>query len=129
MNIIKKIIGAQRYRQKEAVSPEEFLDAMTADFGRALDTESQLFFRHHSITVNLINKIFSGRLKKSGDQTKDEFVVQAIMTEMSEYIPNASAFISNSRNSMADVVQEFSKTYKDAGNIIGQALVTFLKLK
>lgn len=129
MNIIKKIISAQRYRQKESVTPEEFLDAMKHDFGRALDAESQLFFRHHSMTVNLINKILAGHLKISGDEKKDELVIQAIMAEMTEYMPNVSGLSPNSRNSIADVVEEFSKTYKDAGNIIGQALVTFLRLK
>jgi len=129
MNIIKKIISAQRYRQKEAVTPEEFLDAMKHDFGRILDPESQLFFRHHSITVNLINRMLAGRLKKSDDEKKDAIVIQAIMAEMTEYIPNASGLSAKSQNSIANVVEEFSKTYKDAGSIIGQALVAFLRLK
>ncbi|MFA4829320.1 MAG: hypothetical protein WC855_12350 [Thermodesulfovibrionales bacterium] len=129
MSIIKNIISARRYRQKESVTPEEFLEAMKRDFGRALDPESQLFFRHHSIAVNIVNKILAGRLIKSGDEKKDELVIRAIISEMTEYTPNAISLNPNSRNLIAALVEEFSKTYKDAGNIIGQALVAFLRLK
>ena len=48
---------------------------------------------------------------------------------MAEYTPGAGTGLSNSTTPMADLVEEFSKTYKDAGNIVGQALAVFLKLK
>lgn len=129
MGFIKDIISARRYRQKESVTPDEFLEAMKRDFGRTLDPESVFFFRHHPITVNFVNKILAGRLKQSGDEQKDGLVIQAIVAEMTEYTPNAGTPNLNSQNIIADLVEEFSKTYKDAGHIIGQALIVFLGLK
>lgn len=51
------------------------------------------------------------------------------MAEITGYTSTAGDINPDSRNIMADLLEEFSKTYKDAGNIIGQALVVFLKLK
>ena len=129
MGFIKDLISARRYRQKESVTPDEFLEAMNQDFARPLDPESALFFRHHPITVNLVNKILAGRLQQSGDEQRDSLVIQAILAEITEYTHTAGALNLNSQSIIADLVEEFSKTYKDAGNIIGQALVVFLRLK
>ena len=129
MGFIKDFISARRYRQKESVTPDEFLEAMEKDFARPLDPESAFFFRHHPVTVNLVNKILAGRLHQSGNEQRDALVLQAIVTEMTEYTHTAGALNVNSQSRIADLIEEFSKTYKDAGNIIGQALVVFLRLK
>jgi len=129
MGFIKDIINARRYRSKESVTPDEFLKAMESDFGRALDSESQFFFRHHPISANLVNEILSGRLKSSNDEKKNNLVFDAITMDMIEYTPTFNGFDQNPHKIVADLVEEFSKIYNDAGNIIGQALITFLRLK
>ena len=129
MKFLKDAIRAWQHRRTNAVTPEEFLKAIQDDFGRELDPESVFFFRHHIITVNLVHRILSGRLKQSGDDKKDGLVIQALVGEMTEYTPSASNLPLRSPTIIADCVEEFSKSYKDAGNIIGQALAVFLKLK
>ena len=130
MGFFGNIIRARRYRQKESVTPDEFLAAMECDFGRKIDEESAFFFRHHSITVNLVNRILGGWLKQSGDDEKDGLVLQVLLSDMAEYTPGGTGtLLSDSSSPMADLVEEFSKKYKDAGNIIHQALVVFLKPK
>lgn len=129
MGFLKDIITARRYRQEESVTPDKFLAAIERDVGRDLDPESAFFFRHHPITVNLVNKILVGQLKQSGDEKKDGLVIQALVAEMTEYTPTAAALSFDSPTIIADLVEEFSKSYKDAGNIIGQAFAVFWKLK
>ena len=129
MGLLGDIMRARRYHRKESVTSDEFIEAMQLDLGHKIDAASAFFFRHHSITVNLVNRILGGRIKQSGDEKRDGLVLQALLTEMAEYTPGAGTGLSNSTTPMADLVEEFSKTYKDAGNIVGQALAVFLKLK
>lgn len=129
MGYIKKLIRARRYRSKESVTPDEFIKALEADLGRSLDPESQLFFRYHPISVNLVNKILSGQLKSSNDEEKNNLVLKAITMDMMEYTPTFKNLDINPNTIIADLVEEFSKIYNDAGNIIGQTLITFLRLK
>jgi hypothetical protein len=96
----------------------------------APSTPNLHFFRQHAITVNLVNQMLAGRLKQSGDEKKDNLVIQAIFTELEVYSPNFNLDPSKHKiNIMGDLLAEFSKTYKDAGNIIGQALIVFWGLK
>jgi hypothetical protein len=60
---------------------------------------------------------------------RDGLVVQALLAEMAEYTPSAAGLSLDSQTIIADVLEDFSKVYPDAGNIIGQALVVFLKLQ
>lgn len=129
MGFLRDVIHAWQYRKKDSVTSQDFLEAMRRDFGRELDSESVFFFRHHAITVNLVNRILAGKLKASGDEKKDGLVIQALIAEISEYTPTAANISLESPTLIADLIEEFSKTYKDAANIVGQALAVFLELK
>ena len=129
MGLIADILSAWKYRKKEYVSTDEFITALERDFHRKLDPESVLFFRNHSMSVNLLNRILSGKLKQTGDSERDGLVVKALIAEMVEYLPPAGDIDMESDTIMSDIVEEFSRTYKDAGNVIGQAFVLFYGLK
>lgn len=92
-----------------------------------MDSESVLFFSSHPVTVSIVHQILSGRLKKTRDATKNEFVVNALLVDMADYM--FGRIPAESPTFMADLVREFSVKYKDAGNIVGQSLVTFLNLR
>jgi hypothetical protein len=127
MGFLKDIFIARRYRKKETVTPDEFLEGLRCHYGKNIDTNSSFFFRHHPLAVDIVHKIITGRLKKTNNNTKDDVIIKALLLSMLEYTPKAASLDINSQNIISDVVAEFSKDYEQAGNIIGQALITFLK--
>ncbi len=128
---IKKALDVGAHRRKDFVTAEEFIDYLESDFGRKIDEESRLFFRHHIASVNLLNKILTGRLGKQ-EKEKGSLVLKTLLAEALDYTLNIeSLFIPGSNelkpdNNMASILGAFTKTYPDAGNIMTQAICVFL---
>ena len=55
----------------------------------------------------------------------DDLVLQAIIAEIADYTPNLHSLNMNSSHLVADLFEEFSKTYKDAGSVIGKTMSIF----
>ncbi|MCJ7602962.1 MAG: hypothetical protein MUO63_15875 [Desulfobulbaceae bacterium] len=128
MGFFKDIISNLKYRRKKFVTPVEFLEATQISLERKLDPESTLFFRHHPNTVNLVHNILQGRLKQSDDKKKNGLVIQALITDITEYTPSIVEPHVNSPEDIAEIIEEFAKSYKDAGEILGKAFVLFFEL-
>ena len=108
------------------VEPDDFIEALESDFGRELDAESTLFFRHHPISVNLAHQILTGRLKSDGSD-RDALVIQGFTLDMQGYAPGLHPTTVKRESALADLVETFARTFPDAGNVIGQALAVFVK--
>ena len=129
------IISAQRFKKKRAVTSEEFVYAMEADFNRKLDENSALFFRHHSISTNLVHRILTGQIKATGTEA-DPVVLNALLLDMTGYLVGVEASELGKINKSKSIserfgatLEAFSKTYPDAGNIIAQATEAYFKLR
>lgn len=133
VGFFKSIANAQKYKRKQVVTPDEFLDAMERDFDRELDVNSTFFFRHHPVSVNLLHRILTGRIRVKGTDA-DPLLITAFMSDMTESCVGVSEEdwekINKSdriSDGLAATLEAFSKSYPDAGNIIAQAVNAYFK--
>jgi hypothetical protein len=121
--------AAREYRRMTHATPAEFIAALEADFARELDATSALFFRHHPATVDLVHQMLQGALRE--DQIDDErqaLVLQMLLLDMIGYAASEVARLApEDRTRLSSVLPAFSKTYPDAGHVIGQALAAYLR--
>lgn len=94
---------------------------MESDFGRRLDPESVIFFRHHPVTVGIVYGIFKKGLRHGEDYDMDYTVIGGLTVDLSTY-PLKSRPASNN---LSDILPAFCETYQDAGNIVSQAVMRF----
>ena len=134
MDFLKSVINAQRYKRKQSVTSDEFIEAMEADFDRPLDANSTFFFRHHPVTINLLHRVLTGQANSKGTEA-DPLIVTALMLDMTEYlteITEGELEKINGSDSIAArfgaTLEAFSKTYPDAGNIINQGINAYFQV-
>lgn len=126
--MFSKVINAWRYRRKTHVTPAEFIAALEADLGRELDTNSAFFFRQHAATVDLVNQMLQGSLREDRiDGERHALVMQMMLLEISSCVPEVATLAAEGRLRLSPALSALSKTYPDAGNVIGQALVAYLR--
>ena len=129
LNIIQKAIRRYKYQSKEHVTPDEFIMFIEeVEYETNLDPESLLFFRHHPATVNLIHKIVIKNFRAEDEKTRN-LVMSAFMADMQDYTLGLGWRPIDESAPFADILSMFSKTYRDAGRLIGHAALLFLGLE
>lgn len=125
MEFLKKMISAFLFRRKKHITPDEFLASVESDFGRELDPESTFFFLHHPVTVNLVFQIMNGKIGFK-NPNRNRIIMQSLMLEMDGSIFKHEYEL-RPDTPISDILQNFTKEYKDAGNIVGQSILRIMK--
>jgi hypothetical protein len=128
LNVIQKAIRRYKYRSKEHVTPDDFIMFIEeVEYETNLDPEALLFFRHHPATVNLIHRIEFNNLRATDEKTRN-LVMSAFMADMLDYTLGLGWRPIDESAPFSDILSMFSKTYRDAGRLIGHAALVFLGL-
>jgi len=126
MKLLREIKYSRNHEKKDFIPADEFIEALESDFGRELDKKSKFFYRHHEMSVQLLNKILTGKLK-SGDAEQDNLILQTLLVEAMEYAEDFDPDGISEEKVFEKVLIQFSKSYPDAGNILSQAIAAYFK--
>lgn len=127
MKLLPGFLRRWAYRRRPEVSPEQFVVHLEDEFGRALDPGSRAFFRDHPVSTGIVHEILAGRLHADGSE-HDQRVVTTLLNDMAFATPDLDPEVFASRTPLSDVLEAFAVASPDAGSVIGQAAVRFLRL-